>query len=98
MVFRLDDPAPAQGAIAVVSREDDTATAAICREFHHQETALCTGIERDFLNKLNGGCSAPIGAYAKVEEGILKLQTIVMDPEGEIKIEVKLERDALFGT
>ena len=89
-------PAPAQGAIAVVSREDDTATVAICRKFHDQETALCTGIERDFLNKLNGGCSAPVGAYAKVEEGLLKLQAIVMDPNAEIKIEVKLEKDAML--
>tara|TARA_B110000967_G_C18838019_1_gene537847 strand:+ start:207 stop:1127 length:921 start_codon:yes stop_codon:yes gene_type:complete len=89
-------PAPGQGAVAVVCREGDTATAAICSGFHHEETAFCTGIERDFLNRLNGGCSAPIGAYAKVEEGILKLQTIVMDPNAEIKIEVNLEKDAML--
>ena len=70
--------------------------ATICQEFHHKETALCTSIERDFLNKLNGGCSAPIGAYAKVEEGMLKLQAVVMDPNAEIKIEVKLEKDAML--
>ena len=57
---------------------------------------MCTSIERDFLNKLNGGCSAPIGAYAKVEEGLLKLQAVVMDPNAEIKIEVKLEKDAML--
>jgi hydroxymethylbilane synthase len=89
-------PAPGQGAVAVVCREGDTATAAICSGFHHEETALCTGIERDFLNRLNGGCSAPIGAYAKVEEGIIKLHTIIMDPDAEIKIEVKLEKDAML--
>ena len=89
-------PAPAQGAVAVVCREDDKEMATICQEFHHKETALCTSIERDFLNKLNGGCSAPIGAYAKVEEGLLKLQAIVMDPNAEIKIEVKLAKDAML--
>ena len=73
MVLDWMIPAPAQGAVAVVCREDDKETATICQEFHHKETALCTSIERDFLNKLNGGCSAPIGAYAKVEEGMLKL-------------------------
>ena len=57
---------------------------------------MCTQIERDFLNQLNGGCSAPIGAYAKIEDGILKLDAIVMDPDAEIKIEVKLEKDALL--
>ncbi|MEZ7839205.1 MAG: hydroxymethylbilane synthase [Flavobacteriales bacterium] len=96
MVLDWMVPAPGQGAVAVVCREGDTATAAICSGFHHEETAFCTGIERDFLNRLNGGCSAPIGAYAKVEEGILKLQTIVMDPNAEIKIEVNLEKDAML--
>ena len=89
-------PAPAQGAVAVVCREDDKKMVTVCQEFHHKETALCTSIERDFLNKLNGGCSAPIGAYAKVEEGLLKLQAIIMDPNAEIKIEVKLEKDAVL--
>jgi hydroxymethylbilane synthase len=96
MVLDWMVPAPGQGAVAVVCREGDTSTAAICSGFHHEETAFCTGIERDFLNRLNGGCSAPIGAYAKVEEGILKLQTIVMDPNAEIKIEVNLEKDAML--
>ena len=96
MVLDWMIPAPAQGAVAVVCREDDNETATICQEFHHKETALCTSIERDFLNKLNGGCSAPIGAYAKVEEGMLKLQAVVMDPNAEIKIEVKLEKDAML--
>jgi len=96
MVLDWMIPAPAQGAVAVVCREDDKETATICQKFHHKETALCTSIERDFLNKLNGGCSAPIGAYAKLEEGLLKLQAVVMDPNAEIKIEVKLEKDAML--
>jgi hydroxymethylbilane synthase len=96
MVLDWMVPAPAQGAVAVVCREDDTTTADICQGFHHKETALCTSIERDFLNRLNGGCSAPIGAYAKIEDGMLKLHALVMDPNAEIKIEVELEKDALL--
>lgn len=96
MVLDWMVPAPGQGAVAVVCREEDKSTAAICKRFHHSETALCTTIERDFLNRLNGGCSAPIGAYAKLEDGLLKLHAIVMDPDAEIKIEVKLEKDAML--
>ncbi len=96
MVLDWMVPAPGQGAVAVVCREEDKSTGAICKRFHDSETALCTTIERDFLNRLNGGCSAPIGAYAKLEDGLLKLHTIVMDPDGEIKIEVKLEKDAML--
>jgi len=96
MVLDWMVPAPGQGAVAVVCREDDKSTEAICNRFHHSETALCTTVERDFLNRLNGGCSAPIGAYAKLEDGLLKLHTIIMDPDAEIKIEVKLEKDAML--
>lgn len=87
-------PAPAQGAVAVVCNQDNQEIIDVCQGFHHKDTALCTAIERDFLNRLNGGCSAPIGAYAKIEDGQLKLKAIVMDPDANIKIEVELEKDA----
>ncbi len=86
-------PAPAQGAVAITCRLNDAKVIALCKNLNHLETALCTRIERAFLNKLNGGCSAPIGAYAKIEKGLVILKTLVMDPDGEIKIEVNLEKD-----
>ncbi len=89
-------PAPAQGAVAVTCRANDTEISVLCKALNHAETALCTQIERDFLNKLNGGCSAPIGAYAKIEAGRVVLKTLVMDLDGEMKIEVNLEKDYLL--
>lgn len=89
-------PAPAQGAVAVTCRAHDTEISVLCKALNHAETALCTQIERDFLNKLNGGCSAPIGAYAKIEAGRVVLKTLVMDLDGEMKIEVNLEKDYLL--
>jgi len=57
-------PAPAQGAIMIAALAEDEETLAILAEINHQETEICTKIERDFLNKLEGGCTAPIGALA----------------------------------
>ena len=42
-------PAPAQGAIMVVCRKEDNDTLEACRNFNDESTALCTKIERDFL-------------------------------------------------
>ena len=42
-------PAPAQGAIMVVCRKEDNYTLEACRNFNDESTALCTKIERDFL-------------------------------------------------
>ena len=60
-------PAPAQGAIAVVCREEDTEIKALLKNIHCKTTSICVGVERKFLNILEGGCTAPIGAIAKLE-------------------------------
>ncbi|QJB33268.1 hydroxymethylbilane synthase [Chitinophaga oryzae] len=60
-------PAPAQGAVVAVCREDDTFCREACAAFNHAETALATAIEREFLRTLMGGCTTPISAYAHID-------------------------------
>lgn len=59
-------PAPAQGAVVAVCREDDNFCQQACSPLNDLATALCTRIERDFLRTLMGGCTTPISAYATV--------------------------------
>ena len=61
-------PAPAQGAIMITALESDTVILEACAKLHHCETALCVGIERDFMRTLEGGCTAPIGGHAEIVE------------------------------
>src|SRR5690606_29688597 len=61
-------PAPAQGAIMVVSRQDDFELLDVLRQINDLETEITTYIERQFLRTLEGGCTAPIGAIAKYNE------------------------------
>ena len=61
-------PAPAQGAIMIVCREDDDYSFESCQSFNDEHTALCTKIERDFLSGLMGGCSTPISALAEIKK------------------------------
>jgi len=60
-------PAPAQGAITIVCRNDDKYSFEISNEFNDYHTEICTKIERDFLRTLLGGCSTPISALAITE-------------------------------
>ncbi|MBV8250969.1 MAG: hydroxymethylbilane synthase [Chitinophaga sp.] len=60
-------PAPAQGAVVVVCREDDYFSLEACAAFNHAPTALATRIEREFLRTLMGGCTTPISAYAHIQ-------------------------------
>ena len=58
-------PAPAQGALGVQVRADDAATLAAVRALHHGVAADCAQAERDVLAAVEGGCHAPLGAFAQ---------------------------------
>ncbi|KAG4069423.1 hypothetical protein HA402_012276 [Bradysia odoriphaga] len=64
-------PAPAQGAVVAVCREDDSFCLDACKAFNHAETALATHIEREFLRTLMGGCTTPISAYAYIQNNTI---------------------------
>lgn len=82
-------PAPAQGAIMITAREDDSEILEMCKEINHEETEICTTIERQFLNLLEGGCSAPIGALAIIKDEEVHFQGVLLSLDGKKKIDVK---------
>lgn len=61
-------PAPAQGVVAICGRADDEEIKEIFKEINHKKTQICIDIERNFLNTLEGGCTAPIGAFAEIND------------------------------
>ncbi|HET7001442.1 MAG TPA: hydroxymethylbilane synthase [Puia sp.] len=82
-------PAPAQGAILVVCREKDTPVFDLCRKIHHEPSAFCVKIERDFLSTLLGGCSTPIGALAEMQGEEIFFRGNLLDPSGEKKFSIE---------
>ena len=82
-------PAPAQGAIMVVSRERDAFSFDACQHFNDINTALCTKIERDFLRVLLGGCSTPISALAEVKDNAIHFRGNVVAIDGSAKAEIE---------
>jgi hydroxymethylbilane synthase len=82
-------PAPAQGAIMVVCREDDQFSKDACHHFNHNDTAVCTKIERDFLRTLLGGCSTPISALAEVKGDEILFRGNILSVDGKEKVEVE---------
>ena len=84
--------APGQGAVAVVYPDRNKAIFSALQNLHHKETAACTLAERDFLNELSGGCSAPVGAEVSIEEGVMLFHGVVLDAEGKEKIEIVLKK------
>lgn len=80
-------PAPAQGAVVAVCREDDPFCREACAPLHHDVTALCTHIERDFLRTLLGGCTTPISAYAYIKDNTLFFSGELSSLDGQTFLE-----------
>lgn len=81
-------PAPSQGAIMVVGRENDDFCKEACLPFNHVPTAICTKQEKDFLRELMGGCSTPISALAQIEGDQLLFKGNIFSLDGKQRVDV----------
>jgi hydroxymethylbilane synthase len=75
-------PAPGQGALAIVTRIDDTRTARVVGVLDDAVTRSATSAERTLLRVLEGGCHVPIGALATVHGDRIALAGFVASPDG----------------
>jgi hydroxymethylbilane synthase len=84
-------PAPAQGAIMVAALEKDEFVKEACEQLNDKDSEICTGIEREFLNRLEGGCTAPIGALAMIDEvnSEISFKGVLLSRDGKKKIQVQ---------
>ncbi|QNR24918.1 hydroxymethylbilane synthase [Croceimicrobium hydrocarbonivorans] len=82
-------PAPAQGIVGITCLESKGEFQEILHEINHANTALRAKVERDFLRTVEGGCSAPVGAYAEIEENQIRLQAGVFSLDGKEKVRLE---------
>ena len=73
-------PPPGQGILAVECREDDHHMVALLSAIDDTDTRYEATAERAFLERLGGGCSVPVGAFAKCTDNEMKM-TIFMSTE-----------------
>lgn len=77
-------PAVGQGIVGVETRSDDAATKSILAPLHNFESAICLAAERAMNSALDGGCQVPIGGFARLEDGFLKMSGIVAEIDGSV--------------
>lgn len=82
-------PAPAQGAMVVVAMENDVYAREALTQLNHRETEICTHIERQFLKTLEGGCTAPIGAFASTANNEIQFIGNLFSIDGSEKFEIE---------
>jgi hydroxymethylbilane synthase len=82
-------PAPAQGAMVVVTMENDALSTEAVQKLNDFPTEIGTHIEREFLQVLEGGCTAPIGALATLDQESIRFEGILLSLDGKQKITIK---------
>jgi len=83
-IFSFDEmlPAVGQAVLAVEARSDDRDVVDLLRLIDHTPTRASITAERAFLARLGAGCRLPVGAFATVERGALRLRGLLGDDRG----------------
>lgn len=82
-------PAPAQGAMVIVAMHNDDFCREAAGKLNHFETEMCTKVERDFLKTLEGGCTAPIGAFAEIINNEIRFGGALLSIDGSEKLAIE---------
>lgn len=75
-------PSPAQGALAVEIRADDTETKEIVSKLDDKDARTTTTAERLVFSALGCGCHAPAGVFAKIEDSQITIWGCLSGPDG----------------
>jgi hydroxymethylbilane synthase len=75
-------PAPAQGALAVQIRADDSELVELLRQLDDGHTRIAVEAERAVLAALQGGCSIPLGVYAHILDDTITIDAMISDLQG----------------
>jgi hydroxymethylbilane synthase len=76
-------PAPAQGALAIQTRADDTETNKLIAALDDNSARITTSAERKILTTMQCGCHAPVGAYAQLTEEEITIRAFICDLQGQ---------------
>jgi hydroxymethylbilane synthase len=76
-------PAPAQGALAVQIRADDSELADLVTQIDDKNSRIAVETERCVLETMHGGCSIPLGVYSQIQNDEITIDAIISDLEGK---------------
>lgn len=86
-------PAIGQGALAVVTREDDDRSRQLVGSLDHAASHREIVAERALLDSLEAGCRAPVAGLATTDGGRLHLAGAVFVPDGSRTLREEAEGD-----
>jgi hydroxymethylbilane synthase len=76
-------PAVGQGAIGIECRAGRPDLVALLAPLNHTVTAACVTAERAMSRALAGSCQVPLGGFAEIADGTLRLRGFVSSVDGQ---------------
>ncbi|MET3732429.1 hydroxymethylbilane synthase [Moheibacter stercoris] len=76
--------APSQGIVGIAAMENFELP-----QISNEQSKIAATVERQFLNVLEGGCTAPIGGYANVQNEEIHFQGAVLSLDGKTKLTIE---------
>src|SRR4029079_3926203 len=73
---------PVQGALAVQTRAALSAAAKTVAKLDDEPTRKAVEFEREVMRALGGGCSMPLGVYARPESDALRVDAFYSEADG----------------
>jgi hydroxymethylbilane synthase len=83
-------PAVGQGALGIECRSDRADVMAMLQPLHHADTAACVLAERAMSRVLGGSCQVPLGGFAEIRDGKLRMRGFVATPDGKRMLRAEL--------
>jgi hydroxymethylbilane synthase len=75
-------PAVGQGALGIECRADRADLVEALAPLYHNDTAACVLAERAMSRTLQGSCQVPLGGFAELIDGRLRMRGFVATPDG----------------
>ena len=79
-------PAVGQGALALECRAADEGLRRLLEPLHDPRSAACVAAERAMLAALDGSCRTPIAGLAELDGDRLRLEGLLLKPDGSSEI------------
>ncbi len=80
-------PAPGQGALGLVARQDNSSVLELVKSIEHVPTRAEADAERELVKTLEGGCKVPIGALASTARDRLSITACIYSMDGRERLE-----------
>ncbi|MBI5411091.1 MAG: hydroxymethylbilane synthase [Nitrospirae bacterium] len=84
-------PAIGQGALGLEGRRNDVFVKELVRTLEHPRTRTAVTAERALLERLEGGCQAPIAAHATISGETLSMEGVIASVDGRKLLRERIE-------